>query len=298
VVGNVGIDTNIYSQGGAFNPDVETHFTENLDYVGQAGGFASRGYARLGRKTGFIGYVGDDYCGQMIRHKFIQDGIDLSALFLDPTGTARSINWMDRDGKRRAFYDGKAHMSLKPDLELCRGVLSGAKLVHFNIPNWARHLLPLARQAGAMIACDVQDMPSVHDSYRQDFIQQADILFFSAVQTQNVAGIIEELLRWNPAQVVVVGLGARGCALGTRDGLRFFEPVSGEKLVVDTNGAGDSLAVGFLSSYVLDGYSLEDSVLRGQITARHVCSLKADSDHLINMGELDQRFRQLIGQRS
>ena len=34
--------------------------------------------------------------------------------------------------------------------------------------------------------------------------------------------------------------------------------------MIDTNGAGDALAVGFLSSYVLDGYSLRDSVARGR----------------------------------
>ena len=39
--------------------------------------------------------------------------------------------------------------------------------------------------------------------------------------------------------------------------------------VIDTNGAGDGLAVGFLVSHVLEGRSLEESILRGQLTARH-----------------------------
>jgi len=81
--------------------------------------------------------------------------------------------------------------------------------------------------------------------------------------------------------IVVAGMGARGCALGTRDGLRYFKPVSMAAPVIDTNGAGDGLAVGFLSSYVLDGYSLEDSVRRGQIAARYTCTQKASSAHLI-----------------
>ncbi len=49
-------------------------------------------------------------------------------------------------------------------------------------------------------------------------------------------------------------MGARGCALGTREAIEFFPPVEMEAPVIDTNGAGDALAVGFLSSYVLDGY--------------------------------------------
>jgi sugar/nucleoside kinase (ribokinase family) len=52
--------------------------------------------------------------------------------------------------------------------------------------------------------------------------------------------------------------------------------------VIDTNGAGDGLAVGFLSSYVLGGYSLADAIRRGQIAARYTCTQKASSAHLIS----------------
>ncbi|WP_437930549.1 PfkB family carbohydrate kinase [Sorangium sp. So ce291] len=54
---------------------------------------------------------------------------------------------------------------------------------------------------------------------------------------------------------MVVGMGARGCALATRDGVRYFPPVALDLPVVDTNGAGDGLAVGFLVSHVLEGAS-------------------------------------------
>ncbi len=61
--------------------------------------------------------------------------------------------------------------------------------------------------------------------------------------------------------------------------------------VIDTNGAGDALAVGFLSSYVLDGYSLEDSIRRGQIAARYTCTQKASSANLITRDSLDRYFQ-------
>nr|NIV34010.1 carbohydrate kinase family protein [Anaerolineae bacterium] len=105
VVGNVGIDTNVYIAGSDIDFTVESNFTENLDYVGQAGGYSSRGYAQLGRRTAFIGYVGDDYQGQFIRREFARDGIDTAALFIDAAGTSRSINFMYRDGRRKNFYD-------------------------------------------------------------------------------------------------------------------------------------------------------------------------------------------------
>jgi sugar/nucleoside kinase (ribokinase family) len=290
VVGNVGIDTNVYVPGADINFEVESNFTENLDYVGQAGGYASRGYAQLGRKTAFIGYVGDDYQGQFIRREFAGDGIDTTALLIDPAGTSRSINFMYRDGRRKNFYDGKGHMALQPDLDLCRTVLAGSRLAHFSLPNWARHLLPVARELGLIIACDIQDVIAIDDPYRQDFVEQADILFFSAVNQADPAPLMEAFLALNPAQIVISGMGARGCALGSREGIEYFPAVEMEAPVVDTNGAGDGLAVGFMTSYVLDGYSLHDSILRGQIAARHTCAQRASSSSLITAGLLERYF--------
>ena len=291
VVGNVGIDTCVYLQGAEIDFKVESNFTENLDYVGQAGGYASRGFAQLKKRTAFIGYVGDDYAGRFVRDEFARDGIDTTALFVDPAGTSRSINLMSRDGRRRNFYDGKSHMQLKPDPDICRSILARTRLAHFNIPNWARDLLPRAQAAGVTISCDIQDVVSLHDHYREDFIAHADILFCSAANWPDPTPLIEELLETRPRQIVVAGMGARGCALGTATGIRFFEPVQLDLPVIDTNGAGDGLAVGFLSSYVLGHYSLEDSIRRGQIVARYTCSLKASSSNLITPQQLDEWFQ-------
>ena len=293
VIGSVGIDTNIYFYGAGPDFEVESNFTENIDYVGQAGGYASRGYAQLGKKTAFIGYLGDDHLGQLIRDDFAHDGIDMTGMSIDPMGTKRSINFMYADGRRKNFYDGKGNMQLHPDLEACRSILSKSRLAHFNIPNWARHLLPLTWELGLTVAVDLQDIVSVDDPYRQDFIHQADILFFSAVNYDDPKPLIQALLGIKPDLIVVSGIGVRGCALGTQNGVRCFPAVEMEKPVIDTNGAGDALAVGFLSSYVLDGFSLEESILRGQIAARHSCTLKASTSNLITMKQLEPYYSEM-----
>ncbi|MGO9019793.1 MAG: carbohydrate kinase family protein [Syntrophobacteraceae bacterium] len=288
VVGNVGIDTNTYMYGDSIDCSIESSFTEIIDYVGQAGGYCSRGFAQLKKRTAFIGYLGDDYNGRFIREEFSRDGIDTTAVFIDPSGTSRSINLVYRDGRRKNFYDGKGHMALHPNIALCRAVLSRTKLVHFNIPNWARYLLPVAKDLGLSIACDIQDVWAEVDSYREDFVKYADILFFSAVNQSDPKALIQSLLSANPKQIIVAGMGAKGCALGTsRNGIQFFDPVAMEMPVIDTNGAGDGLAVGFLASYVLDNRSVDDAVQRGQIAARYTCTLKASSSNLITPAKLD-----------
>ena len=71
--------------------------------------------------------------------------------------------------------------------------------------------------------------------------------------------------------------------------IQTFGPVMGEAPVIDTNGAGDSLAVGFLSGLLFEDLSPEAALLRGQINARHVCTLAADTDHLLRQDELRRR---------
>lgn len=293
VVGNAGIDTNIFLNGLEIDFNVEANFTENIDFVGQAGGYTSRGFAQLGINTAFIGYRGDDFSGEFLLKEFLKDNIRTDALFIDPQGTARSVNILYPDGRRKNFYDGKGHMRLQPDLVKCAQVLAGARLAHFHIPNWARELLPVARSLGAIIACDLQDMVILDDSYRMDFIKGADILFFSAANLKDPSTIIQHLMSANPHQIIVCGLGADGCAAGAKGKIYYYPPIQIDQPIIDTNGAGDGLAVGFLSSYVIDGYTLEDSVLRGQIAARFTCSIRASSSHLINSEQLNLIYKKI-----
>ncbi len=291
VVSAIGVDTSVFLYGAEIDFTVEANFSQNLDYVGQAGGYASRGFAQLGKRVGFIGYVGDDPSGQFVDEELAKDGVE-ALFFIDPQGTRRSVNFMYQDGRRKNFYDGKGAMDLQPELAQCRELLGRSRLAHFNIENWARYLLPVARELGLTISCDLQDIVSVEDEYRQDFIEYADVLFFSAVNFDDPSPLIQRFLERKSSQIMVVGMGKRGCALATKDGTRFFGPVSLQNPVIDTNGAGDGLAVGFLASHYLDGYSLDEAILRGQITARYTCTQKASSSQLISKAQLDTYFNE------
>ncbi len=271
VIGNAGIDTCVYLHGDRIDESVEANFTQNIDAVGQAGGYASRGYAALGYKTAFIGALGDDHAGRWVREQLAVEGVDLGGCFLDPLGTARSINLVFADGRRKNFYDGKSHMILEPDPDALRPILAGARLAHVNIPNWARRLLPLLRELRVPIAVDVQDVVASEDPYRADFVDAADVLFFSAANHPDPTPVMRAYWSRNPRLTQVVGMGARGCALGIAGDVRFFSPPPLDRPIVDTNGAGDALAVGFLSATLLEGLTPDTGIHWGQAAARHIC---------------------------
>ena len=75
VAGCIGIDTNVYLYGSDIDWTVEANFTQNLDYLGQAGGYSSRLFASLGCTTAFVGSVGRDPMGDVIRRELAGDGI-------------------------------------------------------------------------------------------------------------------------------------------------------------------------------------------------------------------------------
>lgn len=293
VIGAMGVDTNIYFYGNGIDFDVEANFTQNYDMVGCAGGYSSRLFNNLGYRTAALGEIGNDFAGNFILKTFRKDGIDTSYCFEGKSGTRRSVNFMYPDGRRKNFYDGKHDEAVRAPQAKSKELFAKTKLCHFSIVNWARHLLAPAEESGCVISADLQDVVDVNDDYRLDFAKAADILFFSAANFPDPTPLMEKFLSMKSGRIVVCGRGKEGCALGSEKGIRFFDPVEFGEPVIDSNGAGDSLAVGFLSSYLFEKMSLEDSILRGQIAARHTCMQKGTTDTLIQGRELTELFKKM-----
>ena len=288
VVGNTGVDTTVFLHSDEIDLGRETHYTDDIDSIGHSGSYAARGFARLGYRVALISSLGDDHHGRWLRDTFTADGIDLSGVFIDPQGTGRSVNLLRPDGRRTSFFDGRSHMTLMPDMEVCRRLLSETRHVHFSIPNWARHLLALAHECGATVSTDVQDVVHLPDPYRQDFIEQSDVLFFSATNVDDPGPLAAHCRQLRPDQLVVVGMGSRGCAVDDGGGLRRYAPPALPLPLVDTTGAGDALAVGFLAAHVLEGMPVDRALQRGQLAARHTCAQRATSHNLVTRERLDE----------
>ncbi len=254
--------------------------------MGQAGGYASRGYAALGLRTAYCGALGEDEAGRLVCQVLRSEGIDLSACFVDPAGTARSVNLMSPDGRRRAFYDGRATPGLRPDLTAAVRLVREARLCHLNIPDWARQMVAPARAAAVPVVCDLQDVRSADDPYRQDFVDGADVLLFSAANGIDPEDLMRQYWRRRPELVLVAGLGERGCAVGVAGEVTRHPPPPSPLPVVDTNGAGDALAVGFATGYLLERLTVAQAARRGQLAARVTCAQRLPKRALATPAEL------------
>jgi sugar/nucleoside kinase (ribokinase family) len=275
----------VYLADGA-DLSTDVTFTSNRDGVGQAGGYASLGYRSLGYSTSYVGAIGDDVAGHHLREVLAGHGIDTSACFLDPLGTARSVNIVMPDGGRRACYDGRGNPGLEIDEAAVARVLAGARLCHLNIPNWARHVIPLARAAGCRVIADLQDVGDPLDPYRLDFVLGSDVLAFSCVRDVDPASMMRAYWELRPDLVQVAGMGADGCAIGVAGDVVHLPPPPSDLPILDTNGAGDLLAVVVAAGHELESLTPRTAAELGQRAARIVCSQRIPKQWFPTWAEL------------
>jgi len=277
VVGAFGVDTSVYLNHPLGEMKVETQFVENLDNVGLSGGYCSQLFSALGKRVRCIGYCGDDFCGDFLKRRLKSQGIDTEGFFTDTQGTKRSVNLMYKDGSRKSFYDGKGSMTATPDIERCANILSTVKIAHFSIVNWTRYLLDTCAGLGLSISADLQDAPSVSDAYRMDFVKKSDILFVSGVNFADPESALKEYIQAYPNKLFIMSVGKNGVLYHQGNEILRQPAIEKGAPVVDPNGAGDSLAVGFLTGYLLEGLPLKDSLRMGQSLARHTCTIRGNT---------------------
>ena len=127
--------------------------------------------ARLGRRAAFVGKVGDDLFGRMLKGSIVETGIDAGALVLDPaahTTLAFVQNAPDGDRAFSFYRDPGADELLTPE-ELPESALRSAGIFHFGSlsltrePSRAatRRAVALAAEGGAIVSFDPNLRPSL-----------------------------------------------------------------------------------------------------------------------------------------
>jgi sugar/nucleoside kinase (ribokinase family) len=239
------------------------------------------GLAALGSTCGFIGQVADDQLGQVFAHDIRAAGIryDTDARPGAPT-TGRCLIFVSPDGQRTMnTFLGASHYL--PAEALDRQLIADSAYLYLEGYLWdpeepraaMRAAIDVARAAGRKVAFTLS-AEFVIDRHRAAFHELIDgglidLLFandaelISLAQTDDLEAAIAALAPKVPLLVVTLGPeGAMAIAGGERT------TVTAERVdaVVDTTGAGDLFAAGFLHGQV-QGRSLGDSLRLGAICA-------------------------------
>jgi len=253
--------------------------TEGLPRTLAAGGSAANtihGLANLGMSTAFIGKVGDDSFGQAFANDMTQNGIT-PIMLKGNAESGRALACLTPDSARTfAVYLGAA-IEMTPN-DLNPSLFSG--YTHFHIEGYlvqnhslVRKAVELAKQSGCSISLDLASYNVVEENL--DFLREivenyVDIVFANEEEAKAFTGkmpveALNELGKL--ADIAVVKLGADGSII--KQGETTYEVGVIEVSSIDTTGAGDLYAAGFLYG-LSKGLSLLKCGEIGAILSGHV----------------------------
>jgi sugar/nucleoside kinase (ribokinase family) len=251
---------------------------------GGSAGNTAAGLAALGLKAAFIGQVADDQLGRIYQHDIEAQGIDFLVAARDDVGaTARSLILVTPDAQRTMnTFLGAAQMLEKHSLDLSAVADSG--IIYLEGYLWdpaepraaMEAAIEAAHSAGRKVAFTLSDTFCV-DRHRDGFWKllrdgKVDILFANEAEAASMAMVndVEEaiacLAKVVPTLVVTRSEDGATAISGSERASVPAEPI--ERLV-DTTGAGDLFAAGFLAGEAR-GLGLEASLRLGAIAAAEV----------------------------
>jgi sugar/nucleoside kinase (ribokinase family) len=252
-----------------------------------SGGSASNtvaGLAALGSKTAFIGQVADDQLGEVFAHDLRAAGVhfDTEVRPGQPT-TARCLIFVTPDGQRtmNTFLGASQYL---PAAALDETMIANGAILYLEGYLWdpeepraaMRKAIDIARAAGRKVAFTLSDVFCISrhgDDFRkliEDglidilFANEAELLALCAHEEFEAA--VQHIHGKVP--LLVVTRSEKG-AFALQGDERVEVPAEPISALVDTTGAGDMFAAGFLHGQA-QGKGLKESLQLGAICAAEI----------------------------
>lgn len=269
------------------------------------------GLAKLGVSTGFCGVIGDDDEGKILLQDFQQVGVDTGQVRVKSEAKTGSVLCLSDKLGRRSLYvmPGANSLLTRDDLDLT--YINQAKMLHlssFADDRQYKVLLELMPRLGLSVKLSfapgalyavkgLQALAPILSKTYLLFINQSEIRQLTGKDV--IVGAESCLGQGCQKVVVTLGKGVRlrkTTAVGyIRDAENEYviEPASREVATkVDTTGAGDAFAAGFLYG-LLKGKGLRECGLLGDTAARLSITKLGTRQGFPSLKELAQHYREL-----
>ena len=201
--------------------------------------------------VGLIGSVGDDDHGLLARRELEAAGVDLSGVRTVESG-ATTVKYLivDDSGEVMVLANDGVNEAIGPE-DLDEDPIAAAAHLHLTSqrPDTARRLVDIATDGELTVSFDPGRRLGERDY--DDLLDAVDVLFLNdreAVEALASARAAPEEVVAGTDRVIVVKHGAAGATVYTPDGT-YEHPGFGVD-PVDTTGAGDAFAAGFLATTV------------------------------------------------
>jgi sugar/nucleoside kinase (ribokinase family) len=254
-----------------------------VEMSGGSAGNTMAGIASFGGAGAFIGKVHDDALGQVFTHDLRAAGVEFTTAPLsEGPATARCLVFVTPDAQRTmATYLG-ACVELAPD-DIDTSTIARAKVTYLEGYLWDppsakdafRKAIAIAHDAGRKVALSLSD-PFCVDRYRDEFLEllegDIDILFANESEIISLYEVkyFDDALQKvrGHCEIAALTRGERGSMVMRGDEVHVVDatPVAD---IVDSTGAGDLFAAGFLFG-LTHGYELRMCGELGCIAAAEI----------------------------
>lgn len=244
------------------------------------------GMAALGRSCAFIGQVANDQFGRVFSHDIRTLGVEFTTPAREgEPPTAQCLIFVTPDGQRtmNTFLGASQHLGIAA---LDRAMIEQSAILYLEGYLWnadasrgaMAQAIAMAKGAGRKVAFTLSDNFVIH-GHRQAFLDmmakgEIDILFANESEILTLSGVddFDAAVAAAAARVplLVVTRSEKG-AIAVQGGARHAVPCEPVARVVDTTGAGDLFAAGFLAGQA-QGRSLAESLTMGAVCAAEVIS--------------------------
>lgn len=260
--------------------------------------------AKLGISTCFVGNIGNDATGELLRQDLEKSGVNTLTLetFDGTSGTVTSI--LTPDGER-TFYSYRGVNSLTNAKLPAATVLKKSAIIHltgysFQDPGSSQvalQLIEIAQSSGMRVSLD----PSFtfvrgYATLGEKILPKVCYFFPNRVEAELLAGThdLEKAARAileMGVQNVLIKLNAEGCLVANSRGVDYV-PAFPVGEVADTTGAGDAFSGGFLAGQIW-GLSLLESTLIGNLSAANVVQMVGGHTNAIDLRTLCEKLTEM-----
>ena len=254
------------------------------EHSGGSAGNTMAGFAALGGKGAYVGKVKDDQLGRIFAHDIKAAGVDfLTKPSDDNTPTANCMILVTPDGERTMHTYLGACVNLTED-DIVEDDIANAEIVYFEGYLWDMEpakkaflkAMKIAAASGTRVALTLSDGFCV-DRFRDEFLElvehHVDILFANENEIMSLyqVDVFDDALQHVAGHVSIAALtrSEKGCVIVTPDEVHVIDAVATE--VVDTTGAGDLFAAGFLFG-ITNGFTLSQAGKIGGLCAAEIIS--------------------------
>ncbi len=214
--------------------------------------------SRLGAKTAFVGKMGDDESGNLMKSQLTEENVDVSHVVIEPGASSHpAFIVVDQATGSRTIFWSEAQISPLRASEIDRDFIIAARILHLDGIQTEAGLTAArwAKEAGITVVLDGDTIMDGID----ELVELTDVLITSHNFASQFTGIDDperamDKMRSLGPEIVGITLGDDGCILSWENNIH-REPAFAVN-TVDTTGAGDVFHGAFIYG-LLQGWPMD-----------------------------------------